>query len=67
MNNFPNIRLLPECPRCGCPKEFHGLVICLMCSRALKHAYDGGWGPWVGKLAVIEGGLEARKQGSTQP
>ena len=63
MADFPNLRAHNTCVRCGHAKD-HGLVICWGCNRVLKRMYDGTWGPWEGKLAVIEGGLEARKQGA---
>jgi hypothetical protein len=60
MADFPKLRNMLACPRCEQPKS-HGLVICWMCNAQLKSRYDGTWGPWEGKLAVIEGGLQARK------
>ena len=59
MTDFPNLRVSDTCPRCARFKD-HGLVICWSCNAILKDAYDGTWGPWEGKLAVIEGGLQAR-------
>ena len=59
MSDFPRLREHPNCPKCGSAKP-HGLVICWACNGVLKRMYDGTWGPWEGKLAVIEGGLQAR-------
>jgi hypothetical protein len=59
MADFPRLRAQDTCPRCDCLKD-HGIVICWLCNRQLKSRYDGTWGPWEGKLAVIEGGMEAR-------
>jgi hypothetical protein len=66
MADFPNIRRTFTCPRCNGPKP-HGLVICWDCNGKLKARYDGTWGPWEGKLAVIEGGLQARKGDEETP
>jgi hypothetical protein len=60
LSDYPRLRATPTCPRCDQPKD-HGIVICWTCNAYLKAFYDGTWGPWEGKLAVIEGGLEARK------
>lgn len=63
MVDFPRLRASDTCPRCTTQKD-HGLVICRNCNRILKAHYDGTWGPWEGKLAVIEGGMEAAKTGA---
>ena len=61
MADYPHLRATLICPRCNRPKD-HGLVICWECNAQLKRIFDGTWGVWEGKLAVIEGGLEARHE-----